>query len=210
MGDMLLHLWPPVFLPFLSLCPAACSVHPIARGGVLRQSVGQRCQSGHRCERNIISYDGGAASLYTVRQITTDTCRFSSNLMHCAGGLPRLAGIPRGATQANWEEWLAMGQDRGSLLGDPKFVSAAARDYLLQPDSPALRAGIQDAQPRRHHGSGEWAIGLLSGQRRVQTGECRWIRCHVIERPQAPADGKEQAMGRPMDFTQHLPGSGGD
>ena len=110
--------------------------------------------SGHRCERNIISYDGGAASLYTVRQITTDMCRFSRNLIHCAGGPPRVAGIPRGVTQANWSEWLAMGQDRGSVLAEPKFVNAAARDYRLQPDSPALQLGIRPVDLR---GAGNYA-----------------------------------------------------
>ncbi|MFA6564410.1 MAG: right-handed parallel beta-helix repeat-containing protein [Verrucomicrobiia bacterium] len=99
--------------------------------------------SGHRCERNIISYNGGAASLYTVRQITNGICRFSSNLVYCASGLPRIAGIPRGAKQENWNDWLAMGQDRGSLLADPKFVNAAARDYRLRPDSPALKVGFK-------------------------------------------------------------------
>jgi hypothetical protein len=99
--------------------------------------------SGHRCERNIISYDGGAASLYTVRRITTNVCRFSSNLIHCAGGPPRIAGIPRGAKQENWGDWLAMGQDSGSLLADPKFVNATARDYRLRPDSPALKLGFK-------------------------------------------------------------------
>jgi len=34
--------------------------------------------------------------------------------------------------QANWDDWLARGQDRRSLLADPKFVKAAARDYLPQ------------------------------------------------------------------------------
>jgi hypothetical protein len=99
--------------------------------------------SGHRCERNIISYDGGAASLYTVRQITNGICRFSSNLVHCATGLPRVAGIPSGTKQDNWNDWLALGQDRGSLLADPKFVNAVARDYRLRPDSPALKLGFK-------------------------------------------------------------------
>jgi hypothetical protein len=35
-------------------------------------------------------------------------------------------------TQANWDDWLAMGQDRRSLLANPKFVKAAARAYLPQ------------------------------------------------------------------------------
>jgi hypothetical protein len=104
-----------------------------------------------------IRYDGGAASLYTARQITTDMCRFSSNLIHCARGLPRVAGIPRGAAQANWDEWLAMGQDRGSVLADPKFDNAAARDYRLQPNSPAPPLGIRpvDLRGAGNHASPE-------------------------------------------------------
>ncbi|MCX6901267.1 MAG: right-handed parallel beta-helix repeat-containing protein [Verrucomicrobia bacterium] len=99
--------------------------------------------SGHRCERNIVAYDGGAASLYTVRQFTNDICRFSSNLISCVNGLPRIAGIPQGTKKENWSEWLAMGQDHGSLLANPHFVNAAARDYRLKSDSPALKLGFK-------------------------------------------------------------------
>lgn len=99
--------------------------------------------SGHRCQRNIIAYDGGAASLYTVRQISDQMCRFSNNLIHCRSGVPRIAGIPHGAIRENWDPWLALGQDQGSLLSDPLFVDAAKRDYRLKPNSPAAKIGFQ-------------------------------------------------------------------
>ncbi|NUQ62373.1 MAG: right-handed parallel beta-helix repeat-containing protein [Pirellulales bacterium] len=99
--------------------------------------------SGHRCRHNIIACDGGAASLYTVREFSTSMCRFSENLVHCRSGSPRIADIPHGSVRENWNEWLAMGQDQGSLLADPQFVDAANRDYRLKPDSPAAKIGFQ-------------------------------------------------------------------
>lgn len=43
-----------------------------------------------------------------------------------------------------FEEWKATsGQDRHSLLADPLFVNAAARDLRLRPDSPAFKLGFK-------------------------------------------------------------------
>lgn len=42
-----------------------------------------------------------------------------------------------------WEKWRARGKDEHSVLGDPGFVDAAARDFRLRPDSPALKLGFK-------------------------------------------------------------------
>ncbi|MFA6546679.1 MAG: right-handed parallel beta-helix repeat-containing protein, partial [Limisphaerales bacterium] len=99
--------------------------------------------SGHRCEHNIIVYDGGAASLYSLSRFTNDFCRFANNLIHCASGVPRVAGLPWARSRGNWEQWRAMGQDEGSVLADPGFVNAARHEYQLKPNSPALKIGIK-------------------------------------------------------------------
>lgn len=41
------------------------------------------------------------------------------------------------------EGWRALGQDRHSLVADPRFADLAARDFALSPDSPALELGFQ-------------------------------------------------------------------
>jgi len=42
-----------------------------------------------------------------------------------------------------WQAWQADGQDRDSLVADPRFVDPAPDDYRLKPDSPAFQLGFQ-------------------------------------------------------------------
>lgn len=44
---------------------------------------------------------------------------------------------------ATFAEWQARGQDRNSVIADPKFADPARHDYRLQADSPALQLGFQ-------------------------------------------------------------------
>ncbi len=41
------------------------------------------------------------------------------------------------------EEWQASGQDQHSIVADPLFENAEARDFRLKPESPALKLGFQ-------------------------------------------------------------------
>ena len=54
--------------------------------------------------------------------------------------------------------WQAGGRDQHALVADPRFVDAAARDFRLRPDSPALALGFQpiDLAAVGLHGPQAW------------------------------------------------------
>lgn len=55
-----------------------------------------------------------------------------------------VARFPRGATSRTFAEVAArIGQDQHSIVADPRFVDVAARDYRLQPTSPAIDRGTE-------------------------------------------------------------------
>ncbi|MBM3497524.1 MAG: hypothetical protein FJX74_02530 [Armatimonadetes bacterium] len=99
--------------------------------------------SGNRCERNIISYRGGGARLYTVGGFRDEFVHFASNLIWAGGVDPRIPGLTGVPLRQSWAKWLELGRDEGSLVADPLFVDAANRDYRLRPDSPALALGFE-------------------------------------------------------------------
>jgi len=53
---------------------------------------------------------------------------------------PRLGA----AARLNLEQWRALGFDRHSICGDPRFVDAPSGDYRLRKDSPALALGFRN------------------------------------------------------------------
>jgi hypothetical protein len=44
----------------------------------------------------------------------------------------------------SWEDWQAMGYDRHSVRGDPRFLDPAGGDYRVHADSPALKLGFEN------------------------------------------------------------------
>jgi hypothetical protein len=99
--------------------------------------------SGNRCERNIISYAGRGAKLYTLNGFKDEFVHFASNVIWAGGDQPRIPGLTGTPLRQSWAKWLETGHDEGSVLADPQFVDAADRDYRLRTDSPALKAGFQ-------------------------------------------------------------------
>ncbi|MBT7303903.1 MAG: hypothetical protein HN849_30505 [Victivallales bacterium] len=91
---------------------------------------------------------GDRMLLYTYRIDQQDmaTNTFDQNLVYCEPGLEpfvKLTAIPEKAQELSWEEWQKTGADKGSQLGDPRFVDAANLDFRLKPNSPALKLGFQ-------------------------------------------------------------------
>lgn len=61
----------------------------------------------------------------------------------------------------SFDEWQAMGQDRGSVIVDPLFVNAENFDFRLSGDSPALEGGFHQIDmgtvgPRVRAGADSW------------------------------------------------------
>ena len=86
------------------------------------------------------------------------------NLYYCAPGAKASTWIGPSATVTGFENYVqSTGSDTHSRFLDPHFVDAAAHDFHLQSDSPALAAGTTNGVP----------IGELDleGSARVQSGK---------------------------------------
>ena len=70
------------------------------------------------------------------------------NLYYCASGAKASTWIESPATVTGFDKYVeSTGNDRRSRFLDPHFVDAAAHDFHLQSDSPAIAAGTTDAVP---------------------------------------------------------------
>ncbi len=70
------------------------------------------------------------------------------NLYYCAAGAKASTWIETPATVTGFDKYVeSTGNDVHSHFLDPHFVDAAAHDFHLQSDSPAIAAGTTDAVP---------------------------------------------------------------
>lgn len=136
------------------------------RGEILR-SRDEKHRS-FTCERNII-YERGTPPLggsWATRGFEIDR-----NLYWDASGKP--LEMPGGLT---WRQWQAKGNDKHSLVADPKFVAPNEFDFRLQPDSPAFKLGFQAIDTA--------TIGLM--------GEPDWVALpRQVHRPRLRLPGEE-------------------
>lgn len=113
----------------------------IVRNNILAKSAERliaRSRQEEHCsftfERNIVYQERGPL---LGGNWSNKNYRMDRNVYWRAGGEPTFVG----ATFAEWQQ--EMGQDKNSVVADPKFVNAARNDYRLKPDSPAFKLGFK-------------------------------------------------------------------
>ncbi len=102
-------------------------------------------------ENNIVYFDEGRLLGYSGWN-RGSRVNLRSNLYWRAGGQKfDFAG-------KSFADWQAAGNDAGSLIADPLFVDAGARDFRLKPGSPAARVGFKpfDFSRAGVYGDEEW------------------------------------------------------
>ncbi len=107
-------------------------------------------------ENNIVY--AGARCLITVNKSQVDKKQppvtIDHNLYYCASGAKASVWKEFSATVTGFDKYVqSTGNDRHSRFLDPHFVDAAAKDFHLRSDSPAIAAGTTDGVPVGETGS---------------------------------------------------------
>jgi len=138
----------------------------------------------NRLQRNIFCYTDPDARLLTYRDAPLDLNPSDYNLAWHAGQ-PLTIGAGSRMTLAKplpdksaqdtptdrWPKWWqALGQDRHSVVADPRFVDPQKDDYRLKPGSPAFKLGfkqipVEKIGPYRDELRASWPIVEASGAR---------------------------------------------
>ena len=126
--------------------------------------------------RNNIFVESRLHQIQATRAEPHQSFTFERNIIYWTNASPALAG-PWGTLKFDaghncyWNptapaaflgqplaEWQAAGHELGSIVADPLFVNAAARDFRLRPESPALARGFKPFDPTKAgvYGSPEW------------------------------------------------------
>jgi hypothetical protein len=94
----------------------------------------------------------GPRCLFTLTKSQVDKNQppavIDHNLYYCASGAKASTWAGASDTATGFDKYVkATGYDRHSRFLDPHFIDAAAKDFHLQSDSPALVAGTTDGVP---------------------------------------------------------------
>ena len=89
-------------------------------------------------ENNIVAYAEGPLFRASGRgrPWSTDNVIFRNNCYFHTNGKPVEPD------ESNFDDWQKTGQDKGSIVADPKFKDIDARDFTLAPDSPVTGIGF--------------------------------------------------------------------
>ncbi len=135
----------------------------ILRNNIFHRNGSQQVECSYRpephesflLERNILVWEKGSRALGGPSWDKL-VYRASGNLLFAEGDEARVLGRPAA-------EWLA-GRDPGGKVGDPRFVDAAAGDFRLREDSPALALGFRSFDIREAGVRGDPAWRRLAAE----------------------------------------------
>jgi len=94
-----------------------------------------------RFARNVLMMTGPHDKLWS-HAADQGNVSFGDNVYFSTAGAPLCFPGSTAAACLGLADWQKTGQDKGSRVVDPGFVSAATRDFRLRPDSPLPALGI--------------------------------------------------------------------
>jgi len=98
----------------------------------------------HEYVRNIVYFEEPGAAIYNFSNWSDDRVAASDyNLFWNLEGTLHMTGKCPAKTLDEWRALLDGKYDQRSVVADPLFVDAAAHDYRLKPESPALPLGFE-------------------------------------------------------------------